>query len=65
MVDVATAVELDLLLQADQRRHVLGLQGRGLGAQRGVQVRDVGLVVLRVVDFHDLFGDDRFQGLFG
>ena len=63
VVDVASAVELDLLLQADQGRHVLGLQGRGLGCQGRVEVGDVGLMVLLVVDFHDLFADDRFQSL--
>ena len=31
MVDVATAVELDFLLQGDELRHVLGLEGGGLG----------------------------------
>lgn len=31
VVDVATAVELDFLLQGDELRHVLGLEGGGLG----------------------------------
>lgn len=61
---MAAAVEFDLLLQGDELRDVAG----GLGfVERGegpVQVCDVGLVVLLVVDLHDLGGDGRFEGLF-
>lgn len=54
VVDVAATVELDLLLQGDQGWDVVGLGGRGVCGEGGVQVVDVGLVVLLVVDFHDL-----------
>lgn len=60
VVDVAAAVEFDLLLQRNELGDVLGLEGGGLGSQGGVEVGDVGLVVLLVVDFHDLFGDNWF-----
>lgn len=63
VVDVPAAVELDLLLQGDKLRHVVGLDGLGLRGQGGVEVGDVGLVVLLVVQLHDLPGDDRFEGL--
>lgn len=60
---MAATVEFDLLLEGDQGWDVLRLEGRGLGCQGGVEVSDVGLVVFLVVDFHDLFADDGFQGL--
>jgi hypothetical protein len=34
-----------------------------LGRESGIQVIDVGLVVLLVVQLHDLFGDHGLKGL--
>lgn len=51
---MTAAVELDLLLQGDQGWDVVGLGGCGVGGEGGVEVVDVGLVVLLVVDLHDL-----------
>lgn len=44
-------------------RDVVSLGGSGLGGEGGVEVGDVGLVVLRVVQLHDLLGDDGLQSL--
>lgn len=63
VVDVTTAVETDLLLQANQGGHVVGLGGRGVGGERGIEVVDVGLVMLLVVQLHDLLGDHGLEGL--
>lgn len=63
MIDVTSTVEFDLLLEGDQSWDVVGLRSGGVGLQGGVEVVDVGLVVLLVVDFHDLLGDDGFEGL--
>lgn len=60
VVDVATAVELDLLLEVDELGDVVCGEGGGLGGEGGVEVGDIGLVVFLVVDFHDLFADDGF-----
>ena len=62
MVDVAAAVELDGALQRDDRVDVaLGLRVEHLLVRR-VEVGDIRLVVLRVVDGHDLTGDDLRDG---
>lgn len=34
-----------------------------MGSEGGVQVVDVGLMVLLMVELHDLLGDDGFQSL--
>lgn len=60
VVDVATAVELDLLLEVDELGDVVCGESGGLGGEGGVEVGDIGLVVFLVVDFHDLFADDGF-----
>jgi hypothetical protein len=46
VVDVAAAVEFDGRLDLDLLAHVLGLDSGGVGLLGGVQVRDVGVVVL-------------------
>lgn len=51
---MATGVELDVLLQRQKRGDVFVLHGGGLGCEGGVEVVHVGLVVLSVVDLHDL-----------
>ena len=43
---MAAAVEFDGRLDLDLLAHVLGLDGGGVGLLGGVQVRDVGVVVL-------------------
>ena len=58
-----TGVELDTLLDADLGCYVGGVHGAGLGFEEVVEVGDVGLVVLAVVEFHDLGGDVGFQRL--
>lgn len=62
---MTAAVELDLLLQTDQGGDVVGLGGRDLSREGGIQVVDVGLVVLCMMQLHDLLGDDRLKGLKG
>ena len=63
VVDVATAVEFDRLLHGDELGNVVGLRGSLLRIERGVQAIDVGLMVLFVVQLHDLLGDVGFKGL--
>lgn len=60
---MAAAVELELLLDADELGDVVAVESGGLGGEGGVEVVHVGLMVLFVVEFHDLFGDDGFEGL--
>lgn len=62
---MTAAVELDLLLQADQDVDIVGLSGSDLCREGGIEVVDVGLVMFLVVKFHDLLGDDRFKSLKG
>jgi hypothetical protein len=64
VVDVSTSAELDALLQRNLRRYITCVHGFRLGLQRSVQVRDVRLMVLAVMQFHDLRRDVRFQSLF-
>lgn len=63
VVDVATAVETDLLLQADQGGNIARLSGRGLGGEGGIEIVNVGLVMLLMVQLHDLLGDHGLEGL--
>lgn len=65
MVDVATAVEGDGCTERDLGREVGGRHRGGLGLKGRVQIGDVGLVVLGVVELHDLAGDVGFEGLDG
>lgn len=53
-------VEFDGLLNADLGWDVGGVDGVGLRLEEGVEVGDVGLVVLAVVQGHDLGGDVGF-----
>lgn len=53
-------VEFDGLLDADLGWDVGGVDGVGLRLEEGVEVGDVGLVVLAVVQGHDLGGDVGF-----
>jgi len=61
MVDVSTAVKVDQRLQRDNALDILlGLGGRELFCG-GVVAVDVGLVVILVVQLHDLAGDRRLE----
>ena len=62
MVDVSTCVEVDSCLQV-KLCYKIGSRV-GLGKEGGVQVRDVGLMVLRVVQRHYLLGNVGLQRLF-
>jgi hypothetical protein len=55
-----SAVELERRLQLDL---LLGALGGGVRLLGGVQAGDVRLVVLAVVQLHDLCRDVRFEGL--
>ena len=63
VVDVASGAELDALLEGDLRGDVGGVDGFDLGFECSVQVGDVRLVVLAVVQLHDLGRDVGFQCL--
>lgn len=63
VVDVAAAVELDGVLQRNLPGDVVGRRGGRVRLERVVEVRHVGLVVLAVVQLHDLLGDAGLQGL--
>lgn len=60
---MTSTIEFDLLLEGYQSRDVVGLCSGSVGYERGIQVVDIGLMVFLVVDFHDLLGDDGFEGL--
>ncbi len=60
---MSASVELDALLYGDLRGDVGGRDSFGLGLEETVQVGDVSLVVLAVVQLHDLGGDVRLQRL--
>lgn len=63
VVDVATAVEAELLLQWDQGGDVIRCSCGGLSGECCVQVVYVCLVVLLMVQLHYLLGDDGLQRL--
>lgn len=55
--------EVDGALEVQLGYDVVFVGGRGLGCEGVVQVVDVRLVVLGVVEGHDLSADRRLQGL--
>lgn len=61
VVDVTTTVELDGGLELDLLANVVGGDGRVVGLNGVVEVGDVKLVVLGVVDGHDLLGDGGLE----
>lgn len=63
MVDVAAAVEPDSCLEGDLLGDVVGRRGSRVGLEGVVQVIDVGLVMLAVVQLHDLRRDTRLERL--
>ena len=63
VVDVAPRIELDALLESDLRCDVGCVHSLGLCLEGSVQVGDVSLVVLAMVQLHDLGGDVGFQRL--
>ena len=62
VVDVAAEVEGEGLLEADDGAVVAGVAGGGEFVEGLVEGADVGLVVLGVVQLHDLAGDVRGEG---
>lgn len=54
VVDVTTTVELDSTLNGDLTGNVVGGSGDCLGLQGVVEVGDVGLVMLAMMELHDL-----------
>lgn len=62
---MATAVELDLLLETDQGGNIVALSSRDLSGEGGIEVVDIGLVMLLMMQFHDLLGNDGLKGLMG
>lgn len=62
---MATAVELDLLLETDQRGNIVALSSRDLSGEGGIEVVDIGFVMLLMMQFHDLLGNDGLKGLMG
>ena len=62
MIDVAAAVEVDERLQGDLGLDVLFLSCFGQLLCEVVEGGYVGLVVLAVVELHDLAGDGGFEG---
>lgn len=63
MVDVPPAVEFDRLLHGDELGDVVGFRRFLLRLECGIQAIDVGLMVLFVVQLHDLLGDVGLEGL--
>lgn len=63
VVDMPTSVELDALLERDLRRDVGSVHSLSLTLECSIQIRDVRLVVLAMVQLHDLGGDVGFQCL--
>mmetsp|Transcript_18970 Transcript_18970/g.52690 ORF Transcript_18970/g.52690 Transcript_18970/m.52690 type:complete len:212 (+) Transcript_18970:760-1395(+) len=63
VVDVTAAVELERSLQSDGGADVAGRHGGVDLFDRGIEVADVGVVVLRVMDRHGLGRDGGFQGV--
>lgn len=63
VVDVAAAVEADGGLESDLGGDVGGGDGRGVRLEGGVEAGNVGLVVLGVVELHDLLGDTGLESL--
>jgi hypothetical protein len=61
VVDVATPVEIDQRLQRNLSLDILILLGGGELFRCGVEAVDVGLVVVLVVELHDLAGDGRLE----
>jgi hypothetical protein len=62
VVDVAAAVELQGRLQRDHGRDVVARLGGCVLFGARVEVGDVGLVVLGVVELHDLRRDHGLEG---
>lgn len=61
MVDVTTTVELDSLLKLNLGKNVVGFLSSSELLEGGVKTVDVGLVVLGVVEGHDLLRDVGLQ----
>lgn len=61
VVNVATAVELDGALELNLLANVVARDGRVVGLDSVVEIGDVKLVVLGVVDGHDLLRDGGLE----
>lgn len=62
VVDVTTAVEVDKRSLSGSSLGIALVIGLGEGLDGGVEAVDVGLMVLGVVEFHDLAGNVRLEG---
>lgn len=65
VVDVTTTVEFDGTLELDLLANVVARDGRVVSLDGVVKVGNVKLVVLGVVDGHDLLGDGGLEGIVG
>jgi hypothetical protein len=61
VIEVSTAVEVDEWLQSNDGCNVLLGFGRGQLFRGGVVAVDIGLVVVLVVQLHDLAGNGRLE----
>jgi hypothetical protein len=61
VVDVAAPMEVDQGLQRNLGLYILLLLGSSKLLRCGVEAVDVGLVVVLVVELHDLAGDGRLE----
>lgn len=60
---MSSSIELDTLLERNLGGDVRSVNGFSLYLERCVQICDVGLMVLAMVQFHDLLRDVWFQRL--
>lgn len=63
VVDVTAGIKVDSSLEVELCREIIVGGGGSLGGEGGIEIVDVGLVVFRVVEGHDLRGDVRFKCL--
>jgi len=61
VVQMSSSIEANGRLQIDHLGHAPGLLGLGVLLQSGVEILDIGCVMFRVVELHDLSADDRGQ----
>jgi hypothetical protein len=61
VIDVTTPMEIDQRLQRNLSLDILILLSGGELLRCGVEAVDVGLVVVLVVELHDLTGDGRLE----
>lgn len=64
VIDVSTTVELEGVLKGELLGQVIGLEGTLELLFSGIESIDIGLVMLGVVELHDLSVDVRFKSLY-